>query len=158
MKHNKTIMSLFVVFFGLGGLQAQEAVPASGGDATGAGGSSSYTVGQAVYTTNTGTNSSVAQGVQQPFEISITTGINIESINLDLSVYPNPTTDFLTLKTENSENISYQLFNLEGKLIEDKKVNTNNTSIKMVELPKTIYFLKVAKNNQIVKTFKIIKN
>ena len=158
MKYNKTIMGLLIAFSGLGALQAQETAPAAGGNAAGVGGSSSYTVGQIVYTTNTGTNGSLTQGVQQPYEISITTGIDVKSIHLDLTVYPNPTTKFLTLKTENSENISYQLFNLEGKIIEYKKVNQNTTTIKMAELPKTIYFLKITKNNQIVKTFKIIKN
>ena len=66
------------------GLHAQETVPATGGDATRAGGSSSYTLGQVVYTTNTGTNGSVAQGVQQPYEISISVGIEVTTINLEL--------------------------------------------------------------------------
>ncbi|MFT7299094.1 MAG: hypothetical protein ACI9WO_001916 [Sphingobacteriales bacterium] len=64
MKHRKAITSIAFLFLGLGGLQAQETVPATGGEATGNGGSSSYTVGQVVYTTNTGTNGSVAQGSQ----------------------------------------------------------------------------------------------
>jgi len=51
------------------GLQAQETIPASGGKASGSGGTASYSFGQVVYTTYTGTNGLVAQGVQQPFEI-----------------------------------------------------------------------------------------
>ncbi len=35
--------------------QAQESVNATGGDATGSGGTVAYSVGQVVYTTNTGT-------------------------------------------------------------------------------------------------------
>ena len=53
MKHKKTITSIAFLLLGLGGLHAQEALPATGGEATGAGGSSSYTVGQVVYTTDT---------------------------------------------------------------------------------------------------------
>lgn len=159
MKYKKTIMNFMLVFAGLGAFQAQEAVPASGGDAVGTGGSSSYTVGQTVYTTHTGTNGTVSQGVQQPYEISTTTGINIKSIDLlGLAIYPNPTTDYLTLTTKNNENINYQLFNLEGKLIESKKVTENNTKIQMTELPKAIYFLKVTKSDKIIKSFKIIKH
>ncbi|MFM2191538.1 MAG: hypothetical protein RLZZ118_495, partial [Bacteroidota bacterium] len=45
--------------------QAQQATTATGGDATGSGGSAAYSVGQIVYTTHTGTTGSVAQGVQQ---------------------------------------------------------------------------------------------
>jgi hypothetical protein len=65
MKHKKTITSVAFLLIGLGGLSAQESVNGSGGDATGTGGTSSYSIGQVVYTTATGTNGSVAQGVQQ---------------------------------------------------------------------------------------------
>lgn len=140
------------------GLHAQETVPAAGGDATGAGGTSTYTVGQVVYTTNTGSNGSVAQGVQQPYEVSTTVGINETSINLEINVYPNPTTDYLTLKVEESKGLSYQLFDMQGKVIENKKVTASNTTIKMEGLPKATYFLKVTEEGQAVKTFRIIKN
>lgn len=45
--------------------QAQVATVSSGGDATGAGGNLSYSVGQVVYTTNSGSTFTSAQGVQQ---------------------------------------------------------------------------------------------
>jgi hypothetical protein len=111
-----------------------------------------------VYTTATGTNGSVAQGVQQPYEISTTVGINETSINLGLSVYPNPTTNYLTLKVDDNSNLNYQVYDLQGKVIENKKVTANSTTISMEALPKAIYFLNVTKNNRIVKTFKIMKN
>lgn len=41
------------------------------GNATGTGGTSSYSIGQVVYASATGTNDSVNQGMQQPFEIFI---------------------------------------------------------------------------------------
>ena len=158
MKHKKTITSVAFLLLGLGGLQAQEAVTATGGEATGTGGTASYTVGQVFYTTATGTNGSVAQGIQQAFEISVTLGVNETAINLELSVYPNPTTNYLTLKVEETANLNYQLFDMQGKVIENKKVTTNTTSITMEALPTaTTYFLNVVKNNQVVKTF-VIKN
>jgi len=47
------------------------------------------------------TSHAVAQGVQQPCEISIGTGIEeVEGITLQCSVYPNPATDILMLKIE----------------------------------------------------------
>ncbi len=157
MKHKKSIMSAAFLLLGLGGLQAQESPTATGGEATGTGGTASYSVGQVVYTTATGTNGSVAQGVQQPFEISVTTGVNETSINLELSVYPNPTTDYLTLKVEKTEGLTFQLYDLQGKVITNKKVNSATTTVAMENLPTATYFLNVVKNNQIVKTFKVIK-
>ena len=158
MKHKKTFMSAAFLLLGLGGLHAQENAVTTGGEATGAGGTASYSVGQVVYTTNTGTNGSVAQGVQQPYEISTTVGINETSINLELSVYPNPTTDYWTLKVEDNTELNYQLYDNQGKIIENKKVTANSTTISMEALPKSIYFLNVTDNKQVVKTFKIIKN
>ena len=51
-------------------VQAQQTIPAAGHDISGSGGSVSYTIGQLVYTTNIGANNSLAQGVQQVYEIS----------------------------------------------------------------------------------------
>jgi len=162
MQHKKLLLSVVLLIgLGLSGLQAQEAIPASGGNASGSGGTTSYTVGQVVYTTNTGTNGSVAQGVQQPYEISVVSGIEqAKDINLICSAYPNPTTDFLTLNVENydNENLSYQLFDISGKLLENKKLTSNETTISMTNIVSAIYFLKVMENQIEVKTFKIIKN
>lgn len=160
MKHKKTITSVAFLLYGLGGLHAQESIPATGGDATGTGGSSSYTVGQVIYTTNTGTNGSVAQGVQQPYEISTTTGVNETTINLKMSVYPNPTAVYLTLKVESEKlkSLTYQLIDIQGKVMASEKVIAITSTIKMEELPKAVYFLNVTDNKQIVKTFKVIKH
>jgi hypothetical protein len=105
MRHKKIKLSAVLLLgLGLTGLQAQTSVNATGGDASGGGGSVSYSVGQVVYTTNTGANGSVAQGVQQPFEISVVTGIEeAKGINLSVSAYPNPTTDYLELKVESEK-------------------------------------------------------
>jgi Secretion system C-terminal sorting domain len=143
-------------------IQAQNAIPASGGNASGGGGMTSYSVGQVVYTTNTSiTYGSVAQGVQQPFEISVITSIEqAEDITLVCSVYPNPASDFLTLKIENYDNksLSYKLFDANGKLLENKKVTGNEAIISMANLLPNLYFLKVIDNQKEIKTFKIIIN
>ena len=158
MKHKKTIFSVAFLLLGLGGLHAQESPTATGGEATGVGGSACYSIGQVVYTTNTGSNGSVEQGVQQPYEISATVGINESSISLEMSVYPNPTTNYLTLKVEITKNLSYQLFDMQGKVIVSKKITDNTTTVVMESLPTSTYLLKVTDSNKTVKTFKIIKN
>jgi len=158
MKHKKTIFSVAFLLLGLGGLHAQESPTATGGEATGVGGTVSYSLGQVVYTTNTGSNGSVEQGVQQPYEISATVGINESSISLEMSVYPNPTTNYLTLKVEITKNLSYQLFDMQGKVIASKKITDNTTTVVMENLPTATYLLKVTDSNKTVKTFKIIKN
>jgi len=144
---------------GFNQVYAQQATTASGGDASGSGGSVAYSFGQIVYTTNTGSNGSVGQGVQQPYEISITIGLNETGVNLNLSAYPNPTTNYLMLEVDNYDKaLSYQLYDISGKLLESNTVVANSTTINMEQLARATYFLKVSQNNKEVKTFKIIKN
>lgn len=165
MRHKKLKLSAVLLLgLGLTGLQAQTSVNATGGNASGSGGSTSYSVGQVVYTTNTGTNGSVAQGVQQPYEISVVTGLEeAKGINLSVSAYPNPTTDYLTLEVNASTTLSiqsmtYQLYDMSGKLLQNEKITDNQTSIVMRNLVPAIYFVKVVQGNKELKTFKIIKN
>lgn len=161
MQHKRLKFGV-VLLLGLGftGLQAQEAITASGGNGSGGGGSVSYTIGQIVYTTNTGSNGTVAQGVQQPFEISVVTAIEeAKDISLDFVVYPNPATDFVILKTGSyeSDNLSYQLFDIRGHLLENNKIQGTETNISMQNRLPSIYFLKVIDTNKVIKIFKIIK-
>ena len=157
------VATLLTFTFSLSTLMAQETIPATGGNASGIGGTACYSVGQVVYTSNTGANGSVAQGVQQAFEISVVTGIEeAKGINLVVSAYPNPTTDFLILKVDASaslsiQSLSYQLFDMNGKLLQNKKIEGNETSIVMSNLVPATYFVKVTEGNKEVKTFKIIK-
>lgn len=162
MRHKRLKLSaVFLLGLGLTELQAQTSINAVGGNASGGGGSVSYSVGQVVYTTNSGTNGSVAQGVQQPFEISVVTAIEEASgINLTVSAYPNPTTDYLTLEVKELElsNLYFQLYDMQGKLLQRNKITGIQTSIVMSNLAPATYYVKVVRENKEEKTFKIIKN
>lgn len=158
MKQKQPIfIALFLASFSLTAT-AQEAVVASGKSVTDTGGSVSYSVGQVVYTVNTGTNGEMTQGVQQPYEIT-TLGIDEHpEMSLQFSVYPNPTSDILTLSITNfsSSGLNYSLFDVNGRMIESKKISESQTSIDMKSQQSAIYFVKIT-NNKEIKTFKIIK-
>ncbi len=151
---------LLTFILSLSTVSAQESVNATGGNASGSGGSLSYSVGQVVYQTHTGTNGSVAQGVQQPYEISVVTGLEeAKGINLTVSAYPNPTVDFLTLEVKYLElsALSFKLYDMNGKLLQNKKITGTHTTIVMSNLEPATYLLIVNRDNKEVKTFKIVK-
>lgn len=164
MRYTKFIIIVILLSgLGLTGLKAQEAISVSGGDASGSGGSAGYSIGQVVYTTNTGPNGSVSQGVQQPYEISVVTEVEkTKGIELLISAFPNPTISLLTLIIETPSGIdlrslSYQLFSMNGTLLKTNKIIGNQTLIEMNNRVSATYFLSVTNENKTLKTFKIIK-
>jgi hypothetical protein len=159
MKHKKIKLSVLLLGIGIT-VQAQQATNASGGDATGSGGTVAYSVGQVVYTTNSGTTGSVAQGVQHAYEI-FTVGIKATELNISLTVFPNPTADNLTLQISdyNNEKLLYQLYDMQGKLLNNGQITAQQTQIDMNSLPSATYFVNVVnQENKKVQSFKIIKN
>ena len=159
-------ISLMLALPALTYMQAQQihaSVNAAGGNASGTGGSVSYSVGQLFFTTAFGTNGSVSEGVQQPFEISVLSGVeDITGIDLYYAVYPNPTSGKLMLKLDASislstQAMSYQLYDVNGKMLRNDRLKEYETIIEMSDLISSPYFLKVSKNNKEVKLFKVIK-
>ena len=171
MKYKKLKLSaVLLLSLGLTGLQAQEAIPATGGNASGSGGSASYSAGQVFYTINTGTNSySIAEGVQQPFEISVVSGIkHAKGINLSVSTYPNPVADFLILEIDFttaavqtrhalSQRYIASIYDTNGNLIKSEIITGDKTEINMQNFVPATYFLKVMRGKEEIKSFKIIK-
>lgn len=153
---------LFFCLLALGVMEskAQEASTAAGGDASGSGGSVAYSVGQVVYTYESGSSGSVSQGVQQPYEL-FTVGVsNHDEISLSMSVYPNPSVSAINLNVGQYDlkDLAVQLFDVQGKLLYAQKISVSETSIKMEDYTAGNYFLKITGNNEELKTFKIIKN
>ena len=159
MKNNTLLILSFLFSFSMKAQTSHQVLSATGGDATGTGGSVAYSVGQIVYTTSTGTTGSVAQGVEQAYEIS-SVGIKETALNISLSIFPNPTSDFLTIKVEdyNNEALSYSLLDEQGKLVLNEQITNQDTQVAMSTLARGAYFINVLQENKKIQTFKIIKN
>ncbi len=144
----------------LASVLSQQTVLPTGGNSIGPGGIVHFSVGQVFYTTNSGVNGSVAQGVQQPYEISVKTGIDNSKIQLYISAYPNPSTDYLILKIEDLtlDKLKYLLFDINGRLLQSEIITDRITNIKMVNYQPSSYILKISQDQREIKSFKIIKN
>lgn len=136
----------------------QVAISASGGEAIGDKGSSSYTIGQIDYIQASSSIGTSNQGIQQPFEITLETD-NYPWIELKAIIFPNPTTNYVNLKITNvfHQNFSYRLFDINRKLIANHKIINQETIINMERLASTTYFLSVLNKDTQIKVFKIIK-
>ena len=159
MINNSLFFLAFLLTFSVNAQTSHQVLSATGGDATGTGGSVAYSVGQIVYTTSTGTTGSVAQGVEQAYEI-YSVGIKETALNISLSVFPNPTSDFLTLKVQdyNNETLSFDLLDEQGKLVLNEQITTQDTQVAMSTLARGSYFINIVQKNKKIQTFKIIKS
>ena len=172
MKRILLLISLISIIASLTETKAQKTITTSGGNASGSGGSVSYSVGQTFHSIHTGETGSVAEGVQQPYEISVITGIqDATGIDLIISAFPNPATDYLILRFGNYDyqNVSYQILDVNGRLIKAGHIESSETRINMAGLPSGVYLIRVYSeefrdHSDIssprfdIKTFRIIKN
>ena len=80
---------------------------------------------------------------------------NDEILNKQLKVYPNPTSNLVTIERTNnySSTITYKLYNLLGELIYTSESNSQLFSIDMSDLSRGIYLLELtdAQSNKVVK-------
>ena len=137
----------------------QTSMNASGGGTSNTSGSISYSIGQVAYQSTSNTSGSVSQGVQHAFEIS-TLSLEENALNLSLMAYPNPTQELLNLLVGNysQEKLAYKLIDLEGKVISEASMLSEETTIDMKQLPVATYFVEVHNDAKKVQIFKIIKN
>ena len=156
MRNTLLLLSIMLSF----SLYAQSSINSAGAEATGNGGSLSYSVGQVVYSASSSSAGTVSAGVQQDYEVSVATQVSATNLNIDASVYPNPTTDFLILNVpEIEENYTYQVTDINGKQLNTGPINNTQTSIDFSSYVIGIYFIKlVGQANSNIKTFQVIKN
>ena len=156
----KSLTPLLLLIFCFMEAEAQYAIPASGGAATGTGGNVSYTIGQLWYTTIENNDATVFQGVQQPFEILEITGLpTMPGISLNASLFPNPADQYILIRLDDLplNDLAYQLTDLQGKMLETGSITRNETTIPMSRLGASTYLVRITQNNALINVYKIIK-
>lgn len=159
MKTTLFTLSLFLVSFSMK-VSGQETLNTSGNNMSGTTGNVTASLGQVFYETASSSEGSITAGVQQPYEITATLGVNITEISLNLNIFPNPTTDILNLKMgfKDYDKYRYDLFDSSGKLLTSQPVLQTQTQIVMTSYPAAIYLLKISKEGKTIKIFKVLKN
>lgn len=76
-----------------------------------------------------------------------------------ISVYPNPTTDFVQVKIHDNEVKQFKLYSISGELIQREKLINSTQTINFTNVTNGIYLIQFTdKNNEIIHSEKIIKN
>ena len=105
---------------------------------------------------------SIKNDGMQPANLSPhTTEYFVEKIaQVEIKIYPNPTTEMITMGISNLENLitgNFKLYTLSGQLLQEHPVHTTTTTISLSGLPNGAYILKVHINDR-TEDWKIIKN
>ena len=167
---NKKIKKILAVSFSFilllcssSSLFAQEGTNAAGGEATGNGGTASFSIGQIDYTASSTEGGSISEGIQQTYEVEVVLGTTISEETNSAVGFPNPASGLVTLRVVGFEikNMSDALYDITGKIIAQQKLTDTETAVNMEEEASGLYLLKIidsSNNNQEIKTFKIINN
>lgn len=119
-----------------------------------------YTTGSGVYTLNptTGVTAQVISGNYQYLKLVNNSVLNVSEVkgNISASVYPNPTSDVLVVKSDEKIN-SLSLYSTNGQRIKNfENTDGNESRIDISDLPANMYLIKIeTKSGQ--KTLKVIK-
>ena len=156
MRYRKILTILFCFWSVLLFAQQQEVISSAGTSFDNSTGSISFTIGECISSTLTSSGVILTQGFQQSKLVIIDNNTN-RPLGIGIVAYPNPTKEFVTLKIDKSQDFSFVLYNLTGKVIEKKNIVSSEIKIDFDYLDPSAYILKVLKGNEEVKTFKIIK-
>lgn len=135
---------------------SQQNTVSTGQDISGSGGSVSLSIGQIDYQNNSGSNGNINQGVQQPFELF---PLSIpENSPYTIELFPNPTTEFLSLKISDANAFSmYRIFDMNGKVIINGTINSTQLMINLKHVAAGEYHLVLESNIGQSYTYKINK-
>jgi hypothetical protein len=134
-----------------------QVVGSAGNSTTSGNAQLNWTIGEPIVNTATSTNNVLTQGFNQG--LLLITAID-DLKNTSITIQPNPTSDFAIIKLDdpNLSNAQYTLTDINGKVIQQNKIENKQTSVSFQDLANATYFIQVLTNNQKSKTFKIIKN
>ena len=118
-----------------------------------------WSIGECVTATHSEGDYVITQGFYQEGDI-ITSVEEFTEQGININIYPNPTTNFVELKTGSPEieNMQYSVTDINGKILQNEEVTNETEQLNFSNYSNGVYFLTITQENQVIKSFKIIKN
>jgi hypothetical protein len=146
-----------------GVVSAQEVIATQGESYSNASANIDFTIGEVVINTGTDGTNDITQGFHQTNWNFL--GVEDHAPNYEATIFPNPTSDLLNIKTSTFENVTYTLYDAQGKLVMQDKLSAEQTPIQVSQLAPGSYSLelifKEGNNGSLSsskrKTFKLVK-
>jgi len=151
---------LFATFVAAFSASAQEVVSSQGETYSNANGSIDFTVGEVIVNTGTNGTNDLTQGFHQTNWNFL--GVEDYAPDHQVIIFPNPTQDVLNIKTSVYENVTYTLYDAQGKLVLQNILSAEQTPIQVSQLAPGSYSLTLNQSMREhqdipMKTFKLVK-
>lgn len=134
---------------------AQEVVTTQGDSYSNSSGSIDFTVGETVSNTGTNGTNEITQGFQQSNWTLL--GLENHSPQYVASMFPNPTEDVLNIRTTEFEDVTFTLYDSQGKILLQDVLSAEQTPIEVHQLAPGNYSVMLTKESQKLKAFKLVK-
>ena len=85
------------------------------------------------------------------------TSVITNIIDKNYSVFPNPASDFITIKIEKPKNASFKLYDITGKMVLQNNLNSPSSTFSVAKFKKGNYVAKIKNNNKTQTQIIIIK-
>lgn len=156
----KTVFSIGALISGIllyGQSMTPEVIGSSGSTMTGGGNQIEFTIGEVATATLTASGNTMTQGFHQP-EIQFADIEDLED-EYTFNLYPNPTEQFVTISSNNQEDMQVHIFDMNGKAIKVTSIFQETITIDLQTLRAGNYVVRVTtKNGKPLFTAKMIKN
>ena len=151
----KTTFVLFSLFATIT-VSAQEVVATQGDSYSNASGNIDFTIGELIIDTGTDGTNDITQGFHQTNWNFV--GLDDNDPSYEATIFPNPTSELLNIRTSTFENVTYTLYDAQGKLILQDKLSAEQTPIQVSQLAPGNYSITLTNETQNLKTFKLVKS
>ena len=151
----KLLAQLMFSFLSIVAVSAQVVVSTQGDSYTNSNGKLDFTIGEVVIESASNSTGKLTQGFHQ--SKWTVTAIEENTLNFEANVFPNPMASVLNILTSDFKNVSYAMYDVQGKLIASNELNSEQTALPVSELAQGMYSLILTNGAQKLKTFKLIK-
>ena len=135
---------------------AQEIVATQGDSYSNTSMQINFTIGEIIINTESDGVNTLTQGFHQTNWNFV--GLENHTPEYEATIFPNPTSDILNIRTSTFENLTYTLYDAQGKLILQDKLSSEQTPIKVSQLAPGNYSITLTNEIQNLKTFKLVKS
>ena len=159
-KFNLIIVGLLLLSLARGQTVSPELISSCGDSFSNAGYQLDWSLGECVIITHSAGGYVLTQGFHQTnYETVLLEELPDAGVNI--SVYPNPTTDFITLNATPEKSTEFYglitITDTHGKVLLNKEIYKGEEQFDFCGYAAGVYFLAVRSENKLIKNFKIIK-